>query len=159
MHIVPDESAGADGRRVRMKPILDGPVTVPAAARSLMDHVQAITGELSKAVGVEVRANTPILGFGLEKLFRGGSTALLTWGSSGLTARDALIDLLEHSETTLSWRLLCQPGANAQDRFCVLSITPIHLTVATRDGSSEQRILEFDRCGKCPPLVPKPPVQ
>jgi hypothetical protein len=158
-HIVPDETTATDGSRVQVKPLLDESVTIPADARRLMDHLQAITDELSKVSGVEVRANTPILGFGLERLFQGSNAVLLTWGSSGVSARDALIDLLEHSATTLSWRLLCQPGTSARDRFCVLSITPIRLTITSRDGSLEDRSLEFDRCGKCPPLAPKAPIQ
>jgi len=113
---------------------------VDVAPRTVIDHRQAIADQLIKSSGIEVRGNTSFLGMGLERMFRGIEPDRLEWGASEQSAREVLIDLL-------------------QDRFCALSITPIQLTIATRDGSSEPRMLQFDRCAKCPTPPPRPPGQ
>ena len=125
------------------------------APRTVIDHPQAIADQLSKSSGIEVRGNTSILGMGLERVFRGIEPDRLEWGTSEQSAREALIDLLDHSASSLSWRFVCQASTDPQDRFCVLSITPIQLTIATRDGSSEPRMLQFERCAKCPAPPPR----
>jgi hypothetical protein len=49
------------------------------------------------------------------------------WGTSGAVARDALINLFEHSSTTLEWSLICDYNENK----CRLGIGPLKAWLET----------------------------
>jgi hypothetical protein len=69
---------------------------------------------------------------------------LFEWGAKDVVARDALIDLLDRSGTTLSWRLVCGPPDYG---FCVLNMAPVSAPGMGIHG----RTLFLDRCANCRP--------
>jgi hypothetical protein len=82
------------------------------------------------------------------------------WGAQGVTARDAMVSLLEPSATTFTWHLLCQGGLGLEGRTCVLNVTTINIVKKVPGGDSAYPLLLWDRCtSNCPKLrVPPPPL-
>jgi hypothetical protein len=80
----------------------------------------------------------------------------VAWGAQGITAREALTNLLEPSATTLDWHLICQVG-----RDCFIQVDALKLGVATPDGRIGWKAMLYDRCTvNCPKLVhPPPPIK
>ena len=76
---------------------------------------------------------------------------LFEWGAATVRAREALLNLLEQSSTTMTWQLLCRPSAQPQDQFCVLNVAPLIVTAPRADGSPRKHYLLYDRCATCPP--------
>jgi hypothetical protein len=79
--------------------------------------------------------------------------ARFTWGTSGQSARDAVIGLLERSATTYSWQLRCEDRTTPGDRLCVLNITSVEVTVKDAAEHSFNTTLQYDRCPKCAPSL------
>jgi hypothetical protein len=66
---------------------------------------------------------------------------LFEWGASQMSAREALIDLLKNSATTMSWTLACKPDFfHGNQQQCMIGFHPL-----TVNG----RPIWFDRCTKC----------
>lgn len=151
LHIIPDTVRDAGGIPAAAKNPLDIQVTIPRATRTASDHFLAICAALSPASSMRVDC----LAVGLnedwyEKLFAApGGT--LEWGASGMNARDALIDLLDHSATTFSWRLLCGAPGAFDGHSCSLNLDPIRFAKTAADGSIKVERLEYDRCNSCAP--------
>ncbi len=84
---------------------------------------------------------------------------MFQWGVYSAVARDALIDLLNQSATTFSWRLMCQGSSQASDRLCALNLRAIEVAVTDSLGKPvtdslgqpEKRVLWYDRCKDCSP--------
>ena len=138
--------------------VLDELVSVPTETRTGFGHVVAIAEALTARLGFKVEANTPILGMGFDRLFSGTQFAsTVNWGTnSQVPAREALSDLLLMSATSMSWRLNCQPPSNADKAFCVLNVAPLRIETLDQQGRAVKVTLEYDRCRRCPPLVPRP---
>ena len=138
--------------------VLDELVSVPTETRTGFGHVVAIAEALTARLGFKVEANTPILGMGFDRLFSGTQFAsTVNWGTnSQVPAREALSDLLLMSATSMSWRLNCQPPSNADKAFCVLNVAPLRIETLDQQGRAVKVTLEYDRCQRCPPLVPRP---
>jgi hypothetical protein len=76
-----------------------------------------------------------------------------------MTARDALIDLLDRSATTFYWDMRCLGTLSVRYNECHMNVGPLEITAVGPDGkpnnpsgqivtlSSGQRVLEYDRCG------------
>lgn len=138
--------------------VLDELVSVPTERRTGFGHVVALAEALTARLGFKVEANTPILGMGFDRLFSGTQFAsTVNWGTnSQVPAREALSDLLLMSATSMSWRLNCQPPSNAEKAFCVLNVAPLRIETLDQQGRAVKVTLEYDRCQRCPPLVPRP---
>jgi|GEM_PF-950138 len=138
--------------------VLDELVSVPIETRTGFGHVVAIAEALTARLGFKVEANTPILGMGFDRLFSGTQfESTVNWGTnSQVPAREALSDLLLMSATSMSWRLNCQPPSNADKAFCVLNVAPLRIETLDQQGRAVKVTLEYDRCQRCPPLVPRP---
>ena len=52
---------------------------------------------------------------------------------------------------------MCQPAPRPEHRLCVLSLALVKVAVPDRNGKTIEKPLEFDRCTKCPALLPQPP--
>jgi len=149
LHLIPETVRDAGGVAAAAKNPLDSIVTVPKGARTASGHFVAICAAAGRAAVLPLQCSIAGLDNWLERLFGapGGTVdwaaphsasaegGALDWGASGVSARDALIDLLSHSATTFTWRLYCQPGAKASD-FCVVNLMRV-------------QSLEFDRCKDC----------
>ena len=79
------------------------------------------------------------------------------WGAQGVSARDAMVSLLEPSATTFTWHFLCQGGLGLKGRTCVLNVTTINILKKVPGGVSAYPLLQWDRCtANCPKLVAPP---
>lgn len=159
LHIVPRAMKDRNGTGAAASSLLDEAVTVPAGERTPMGHVRALATALGQAKGVRVEGSSGVLGFGVDQLFgQAGSDPRFVWGTAGVVkGRDALVDLLSRSATSLSWRLNCQPATTGvTDAYCVLNVDPMRLEVR-RDGRTAMEVLSWDRCVRCKPLPPPAP--
>jgi hypothetical protein len=121
-HIVPVQMHDETGRSVSTGNILQEVITVPIEARTAKEHLLAIGAALNRVQSVHVDISAvPGNPRGFDEAFR-AEPAAFNWGVRSTVARDALIDLLDRSATSFSWRLICQPSAKASDRFCALNV-------------------------------------
>jgi hypothetical protein len=118
-HIVPVQSHDADGMLVTVQSVLDSPVNVPVQIRSPFQHVRELLTEVKKASGIFVDFSITGSPQRFDSSFL-GRQGTFEWGASGVSGRDALIDLFSRSQTTLFWTLACQPSALPEDRYCAL---------------------------------------
>jgi len=150
-HIVPVLGHDEGGRLVPTGSVLDQIVTVPSEARSAMQHLRALGEAISKSGPIRVVVSAvPAKPDGFDRAFH-AQPGVFPWGAYSAVARDALIDLLNQSATTFSWRLMCQASAQASDRFCVLNMGAIEVTVTDSQGKDAKRVLWYDRCRNCSP--------
>lgn len=69
---------------------------------------------------------------------------LFEWGIRRATAREALIDLLERSSTTMRWVFGCElTGRVPESRPCGILVTPL---------APGGRVQNYDRCANCRPI-------
>ena len=67
----------------------------------------------------------------------------------GVSARDAMLALVDISSTTLTWKLLFQHAALPQDGFYVLNVGHIQLISTDANGRLATKTLAYDRCKDC----------
>jgi len=150
LHIIPDMVRGADGNLGFARSPLDANIAIPRAVRTATAHLGSICDAAAPLADVTLVCSAA--GFNedwFEKLFA-APQGKLEWGSSGTSARDALLDLLGGSATTFSWRLNCVPGA-PHGQYCVLNVVPIPVLKPDRQGIVRVGRLEYDRCSTCAP--------
>jgi hypothetical protein len=157
LHIVPESRRNEEGKSEPAISLLDSVVTLPTATRTPWETFKAFCQAVAVATGVKVQAHCPVLGVSPDQLFTAGEDPILSWGVESQNARTALIDLLAHSATSMSWRLNCQPKSQYEDAFCVLSISPIVVTGIDNKGKHFQKLILYDRCGDCPKIRRPPP--
>jgi hypothetical protein len=141
-----------------MRPVnslLDTPVEVLSEMRTATEHVEALVQAVSQSTGIRFgevwnfdwryAANGYFLRSGLPAP-KDRPYWVFEWGASEVTAREALIDLMEGSSTTLTWGLECWPDALRGNRqSCDFQMSPV--------GVAEKRKeLFLDRCAKCQPI-------
>lgn len=159
LHIVPVRNKDARGSEAPASSLLDSYVAVVSAKRSPMGHVEALAQALTSRSGVRVESGSGALSFGVDQLFlQADSSPTFEWGTAGaVKARDALLELLSKSATTLSWRLNCQPASANATPFCVLNVDPLRVETRDSTGKVSLTVLAFDRCVRCKPLTLPPP--
>jgi hypothetical protein len=152
-HIVVSQSRDESGNLVAVQSPLDYRITVPLADRTATGHLNALCDAVTAAL-----AATGVAGLRNRTTDFGSAFAtggydrsqpitgqerpgtFFRWGATGLIARDALIDLLSHAATTLTWRLECgQPQQGC-------SLGTYHMYVGPQG-----RQVNFDRCPSCGP--------
>ncbi len=155
-HIVPAQVHDATGQMAEAASALEALVMVPAEERTPYGHLAALVAAVANAAGtrVVVGVNDP---HGFERVYRSRPERFQWGAATGTVARDALVDLLQRSSTSMLWQLWCQPSAKAEDRFCALNISMLEVTVTDPQGRPANRVLKFDRCGDCPSAQPSVP--
>src|SRR5262249_22239959 len=91
-HIVPVQSHDVNGALVPVQSVLDFPVDVAIEMRPPWRHVQELLAAVKKASGIHVDLSIT----GSPQRFDSGflgKQGNLEWGASGISGRDALIDL------------------------------------------------------------------
>jgi hypothetical protein len=147
-HIVPVQMHDETGRSVSTGGILQQVITIPIQARTAQDHLLALRAALNRAQSLHVDISAvPHSPGGFDVAFR-AEPAVFNWGVQSAVARDALIELLDRSATSFSWRLMCQPSAKASDRFCVLNVGLVEVEETDSEGRHTTRVLDFDRVAK-----------
>jgi len=151
-HLVPRQAHDANGVLVPTTSLLDASVTVAIQERTPEEHILALADAIKHATGVAMDVSAiPGTRRGFDMVFR-ATPARFEWGVLGVVGRNALIGLLQRSATTFSWRLNCQSSAQQVDRLCVLNLERLVVAATDQDGRQEKRVVDFDRCGNCPPL-------
>jgi hypothetical protein len=163
LHLVPDLVRGADGTLASTRNPLDILVNLPVAQRTPTAHLRALCAELSAASGVNITFVGPAA-YPLEQIYmpgghfgRRGSREDLTvpWGADGVPAREALVNLLVPSATTLRWHLICRT-----DKSCFIQVGPIQF-ITQKPGGTVATELLYDHCTICPNVIhpPTPSIQ
>jgi hypothetical protein len=159
LHLIPEQVRDAGGKLSHARNALDTVLNMPVAMRTPSMHLAALCNELSAATRAQIIFMGPGA-YSLEHIYmpnghngRRGSKEDLTvaWGAQGISAREALINLLEPSATTLNWHFICRDGED-----CFLQIGAIQFNVAMPDGQTGVTELLYDRCTNCPKLGPPP---
>jgi hypothetical protein len=147
-HIVPTDAHDEAGVLRPIPGILDTTVSVPAQARTFTGHLGALVEAVSAATGIrfwplienfdaKYAANGYFLRYPQLKSPKDRPYLEFEWGTNGVSARDALIELLAGSATTMTWELACGP------EVCNLKIASM---------VTGGRALYLDRCTKCKPI-------
>jgi hypothetical protein len=157
-HIVPWQVHDASGKLVPATNPLDTVISVPKARRTASEHVSALLAAVTAASGAPMvlsdmwfdqyyAANSYLLPQLLSDAHR--PYMLFEWGVEGVSARDAVISLMDGSSTTMSFRLSCG-GMGWQKKGCFFSMMPLMIGTPTR-------AVQYDRCTNCQ-QAPVPPV-
>ena len=133
LHIAPVSVPGATGAQVPAVSLLDSRIGVPSASRTAAEHIDAVCAAVEVVTGVAFtyRRNPNSLelfdrafaanGYAVPGAGGGISSVnavlptfeqarprmLFTWGTRETTAREALLDILDRSATTMKWELIC----------------------------------------------------
>jgi hypothetical protein len=151
-HIVPRQVHDAKGALVASASLLDANVTIAQIERTPQGHLAAFAAAVVAATGTRLDLSAiPFKPHGFDDAFR-ARPERFSWGAQSMVARDALIDLLNRSATSFSWRLKCQASAQPDARFCVLNLGPVAVAITDSNGKPDTRPLWFDRCVDCPAL-------
>jgi hypothetical protein len=156
LHIVPLQVHDERGQFVPARNLLDASVDVLPQERTATEHFRALCATLGSFFGMDIHYFDGSLFLNNTTSFEqhfAAQPARFTWGTNGLTARDAVIGLLERSATTYSWSLRCEEGETPKDRMCVFNITPVEVAIKDAAGRSFNTTLQYDRCPKCAPSL------
>ncbi|HPT28843.1 MAG TPA: hypothetical protein PLZ95_20650 [Bryobacteraceae bacterium] len=153
--LVPRTMRKADGRSEAAASALDLIVEVPRERRDPEGHLFALAAAIERQIGAYVVPE--VRGSQLNGMFGGGTVAWPVWGSSGVTAREAILSLIADSATTLTWRFICYSGIKPEPATCYLALGPITLEVRNRHGKLANRMLLHDRRHTGSPLPQAPP--
>ena len=150
LHIIPAQVRNQGGDFIDTTSLLDTIISVPVATRTPSEHFEAICASLtaSTSTGIAIKyggqwmdqyfSPTPLPKVMTYPLKEKSS---FSWGITLTNARDAIVNLLGHSATTLSWKLLCQ----YDEGYCVFTPQPIVINVRDPDGTLRKKALTRDR--------------
>ena len=168
LHLIVDEVRDKNGKFVKVKPYLDEVITVPSGKRTGFEHLKKIVDALKTSRNIKIELNSaPTISLwwqneGLQNIPNIGRTLMwddlggkedrllyegkmsFEWGVNKIVAREALIDLLEKSNTTLSW-MVNDYVTNDGDIGGFLTINPLSVSYLYPDGSKFSRSLQYDR--------------
>lgn len=158
-HIVPSEVQDATGKLVPASNPLDTVVSVPKASRTAFEHLNAILDAVTAASGIPMLRPDPLFNnyyaansYILPRLLSDAHRhyMLFEWGADGVSARDALISLMDGSSSTMSWRFSCG-GMGWQNKTCGFGFSALIV--------GELRTpVSLDRCTNCV-RIPVPEVE
>ncbi len=157
LHILPAQVRDTSGQLVRATRLLDTVISVPEEKRTPSEHFQSICAAVtaSNSSGMKLLPADPWLDWyfapnGIRPpkrmTVKDEEQISFPWGAADVSARAAIISLLENSSTTLTWRVMCQAGEGE----CMFQLVPIMLTSIGPDGKQIRKPLTYDRCIKCP---------
>jgi hypothetical protein len=149
-HIVPKSVRDANGKYEQPIRLMDTIIFVPIEKRSPLAHLKAICDAVNISSGSDMKLKyfTPWLnqyfvsgfprsGYSDEDIQR----ISFPWGVSICNARDALINLLQYSSTTLRWNVLCI----YEEGSCTINMAPLQSISITSDGRKEKIPIFYDR--------------
>jgi hypothetical protein len=158
LHIVPVQVHDESGKLVPATNPLDAQISVPVEKRTASEHMRAlcdaVTASAVAGAGSTVKSNGGPFdqyyaanGYLLPRRLTGTERPymLFEWGTSGTTARDALIDLMDGSASSMTWHFGCGPAGQRTGLECFLNMMPLML-------GPEKRIVSHDRCKDCKPV-------
>jgi hypothetical protein len=158
LHIIPTQMRDVNGHFVRVVALLDTSINIPIAKRRPTEHFRAICEAVSVSTGITLNLSAGFLdqyyapnGILPPRVMADSDKEQISfaWGATKMSAREAIIDLLEGSATSMTWRLLCESEG------CYFNLLPIEVVIQDSDGQFIRKTLSYDRCKKCPPLPGK----
>jgi hypothetical protein len=150
LHIIPAQVRSRDERLVSAICLLDAHITVPFEKRMPSEHFKAICEAITASTGVTLKDFMPWLNgyyastdaeayrFNAEEYKR---IVSFEWGATNMIAREAVIDFLKHSSSTLSWKILCEPA----EGFCVFNMMPLEVNHPAPNGKARWTPIAHDR--------------
>lgn len=158
LHLIPDQVRGVDGAFAAAGNPLDTVVNMSITLRSASQHLEDLCAEVSTAMGARILVSAADAN-SFERVYapdrhgaEGSTDRKVAWGAQGISAREALINLLDPSAATLHWRLICVGGWT-----CFFRVEPIKLPApALEIGPSTHCVqpqipeLPLDWCVACP---------
>lgn len=150
-HIVPAQVHDKTAQLAPSASPLDASISVPVEERTASEHLTALCKAVAAAAGTPIEAFIPYFdgyyaanGYLLPRIRTGSERPymLFKWGATAEVARDALIDLLDGSATTLSWTLHCGLTSGQSQNGCILELPPLQV-------GPTRRVVFYDRCANC----------
>jgi len=169
LHIIPVQARDRDGRLAPAQNPLDKAVVIPQQERTAYQHLTAMGAALEAANdGLKLSIGplvTDLRGNSFNFMFAPtlSDNRPFVWGTaaSGVTARNALIDLLDRSATTFYWDMKCRGTLTDRYNVCHMYVAPLELATGT-DGKAVnpggghfekltdgRQLRTYDRCGGC----------
>lgn len=135
-HIVPVQVRDASGALTPVNNPLDAQIEVPVGSRTAAEHLEALAKAAGAAAGIRVIDTSSYVDeyFGFNQYLgrMGGylpedrQYLLFEWGTKGVTAREALINLVSRSCSTFTWNEVCVPSADQEGgKGCLLGVIPL----------------------------------
>ncbi len=157
LHIVPLQVRDRSGAFAPARNPLDERVLIPQQERTARGHVDALVSAMVAANGALRIIFTPRLVSTARDDFNDLFAATpaenqpFVWGTANanMIARDALIDLLEHSATTQFWDLACTGTGSFRYNVCTMTAGAVEIVTAGPDGRLARKQITYDRCGGC----------
>jgi hypothetical protein len=153
-HIVPTRVHDQNGLVVPVVSPFDAEISVSVQTRTASEHLAALCDAVTAATGVTVQPLNPWFdryfaanGYLLPQVLTGKERPymLFEWGTSQKVARDALIDLMDGSGSTLTWILHCGQTSGRPDTGCDFQMAPLQV-------GPTRRLIFYDRCSNCRPI-------
>jgi len=168
LHLIADEVRNKNGQFIKEKPYLDEIISVPPGKRTGSAHIKKIVDSINASKGTTLQPpyhnppddlywqngdvqevpniNEILWGFDVseENRLLYEEKVTFEWKADKVVARDALIDLLEKANTTLTWQLTCSDHIDSTTN-CRLGIFPLELVYLMPNGLLFQKALYYDR--------------
>lgn len=170
LHIVPLQVRDRGGQFAPARNALDEHVFIPQQERTAHDHMRALVSAVASAgSGLQMIFAPQVVSVKGRDAFNDLFAATpadnhpFVWGTAipSVSARDALIDLLDRSATTFFWDMRCRGTGSEKYNICVLNVGPLEVTTVgavgtpanpvgrTGTAANGKQFLEYDRCGGC----------
>jgi len=160
LHFIVDEVRDKNGQYVKEKPFLDAVISVPSEKMTSIEHIKKIVDAVNASNEIKLWIN---YGPGYDFLWLDDITGNIPnkldmytgnydenklkfeWGADGVTAREALVDLLEKANTTLSFRVDCATDNPKNYKDCWIEIFPLEVNYLEPNGKKIRTNLYYDR--------------
>jgi len=152
LHITPSKARNSSGEYVKAPSLLDTRINIPVDKRLPSEHF----GEICKSITASTRIALDLNPAWIDEYFAANGIRppgnipaehrdefTISWGASELTAREAIISLLEQSSSTLTWRLYCDTAS------CTLNMLNLNIV-----NGSRRTPLVYDRRPVRMPIQP-----
>ena len=162
LHLITDQVRNKDGKWEKVEPYLDAIISIPSEKRTALGHLEKIVEAVNATKELKLWINFP---FEYNLLWASNDIRSLSrprsqytdeyvqmmneklpfeWGKDKGIARDALIDLVEKSNTTLTWQVDCTDHPNV-DLKCLIQLMPLNVNYLGPDGKKIRTALFYDR--------------
>jgi len=158
-HLITDQVRDKNEQFVKEKPYLDASISVPSEKMTAYEHLTKIVDAVNTSRDIKLLIN---YGQGYDFFWLGDIAGNIPnrqdmisgnydkgklqfeWGADNVIAREALIDLLEKANTTLTWHMDCDHDPHFK-KICGISILPLEVNYLEPDGRKIKTYLYYNR--------------